>query len=181
MHGPERRQRTPGTEAPPPGGPVEEEGGQRHGGRAEGEGGQDRGTELVVAAVHRDEGLAGPDVEGHVPQEQRDRVLAVHAHLRERRLPTESAEGRGGGGGGRGVWLGPPPPPRVLVLIPAQNFETSILLAPNAPKQNFGCQPKPGGGGRGGGGVHPLLLRCTAVLHWGGGGAPVRRVREHTY
>ena len=64
---------------------------------------------------------------------------------------------RGGEGGWGGVWLGPP-------LLPgsphgprrrgAKKFEASILLAPNAPKQNSGCQPQtlegeeggPGGG-----------------------------------
>ena len=51
-------------------------------------------------------------------------------------------------------------------------FEAQILLAPKAPKQNVGCQPRTlegEGGSRGGGGVTPLLLRCTALLihHWG--------------
>ena len=65
-----------------------------------------------------------------------------------------------------GGWLGPP-------LLPgspygprqrrAETFEASILLAPKAPKQNFGCQPQTLEGEGGGGGL-PLLLRCTAGL-----------------
>ena len=45
-------------------------------------------------------------------------------------------------------------------MVPAENFEAEILSAPNAPKQNFGCQPQTlegeeGGGVQGGGGVPP--------------------------
>ena len=66
-----------------------------------------------------------------------------------------------------------PPPPRVpLLSLPKAGrkiFEGKILLAPKAPKQNFGRQPQTlegeeGGGGGAGRGVPPLLLRCTAVL-----------------
>ena len=58
----------------------------------------------------------------------------------------------------------------------AEHFEASILLAPKAPKQNFGCQPQTleaeewGGGGLGKG------VRCTAVLihPWKAGQRPNR-------
>ena len=99
---------------------------------------------------------------------------------------TKQGKGMGGGGSKGGVWLGPP-------LLPgspcgprrrrAKHFEASILLAPKALKQNFGCQPQTlegeGGGGLGGpgeGGTPPLLLRRMAVLthHWGGGGVQRR-------
>ena len=60
-------------------------------------------------------------------------------------------------------------------MLPAEggptNFEAEILLAPKAPKQNFGYQPQTlegeGGGGDWGlrgGGVPLLLLRRTAVI-----------------
>ena len=47
--------------------------------------------------------------------------------------------GREEGRGGRGVWPGPPPP---RVPLWSLWFEAEILLAPKAPRQNFGCQPQ---------------------------------------
>ena len=69
-----------------------------------------------------------------------------------------------GGGGGLG-----PPSSRGSPCGPCQRrakiVEAQILLAPKAPKQNFGGQPQTLEGDEGGpGGVPPLLLRCTAVL-----------------
>ena len=83
----------------------------------------------------------------------------LHYRMATCHMARDVLEGGGGGGGGlkgvgggEGVWLGPPSslgPPRV----PA---EAQILLAPKAPKQNFGCQPQTLEGEEGG--------RCTAVL-----------------
>ena len=58
---------------------------------------------------------------------------------------------KGGGGG----WLGPPSsqgPPMVPRRRGAEHFEAEILLAPKAPKKNFGCQPQTLEGEEGGGG-----------------------------
>ena len=59
-------------------------------------------------------------------------------------------------------------------------LEAEILLAPKAPKQNFGCQPQTLEGEEGGGGVPPLLLRCTAVLthRWRGGGVQLETAKN---
>ena len=69
-------------------------------------------------------------------------------------------EGGGGGGSeaGEGGLAGTPPPPRVPLWSPpeaGQKFEAQILLAPKAPKQNFGCQASKMGKGGGGGGNAP--------------------------
>ena len=64
--------------------------------------------------------------------------------------------GEGGSEAREGGLAGTPPPPRVPLLVlrrwRAKIFSASILLAPKAPKQNFGCQPQTvegEGGGRG--------------------------------
>ena len=92
--------------------------------------------------------------------------------------------GGGSEGGGGGGW--DPTPPRVPLWSPrrrANIFSAEILLAPKAPKQNFGCQPQTlegeMGGGGGPGGLPLLFLRCTAVLiHLGHHKAALGRKRE---
>ena len=92
----------------------------------------------------------------------------------------ERGEGGSEGGRGRGVWLGHPSsqgPP--MVPAEGENLEASILLAPKAPKQHFGCQPQTlegqgrGVQGGGGGGYPPppptVYGRSKTSL---GGGAP---------
>ena len=59
----------------------------------------------------------------------------------------ERGEGGGGGGTGAPLLLGSPYGPR---RRRAENFYASILLAPKAQKQNFGCQPQTLEGGEGG-------------------------------
>ena len=82
-------------------------------------------------------------------------------------------EGEGGSERGGGL-TGTPPSSQGPPVVPAKggpkHFEASILLAPKAPKQNFGFRPQTLEGEEGGG-VPPLLLRFTAVLihHWGWG------------
>ena len=75
------------------------------------------------------------------------------------RVPLWSPPKGGGSRGGRGVWLGPPSS-EGRPTAPAEGgpriIEASILLAPKAPTQHFGCQPQTlegeeeGGGGQGG-------------------------------
>ena len=74
---------------------------------------------------------------------------------------------------GGGLWAGSPYGPR---RKRAKIVDASILLAPKAPKQKFGCQPQTlegeGGGGSRGGGTPPppaVYGRCNASLGLGVG------------